>query len=141
MEKVLSHEMQEKLGHYISEEWKKKISEITSLPIGCFTFAVQSDTHFSVNSKENHANNLKALSHFIPLKFYANLGDYIKGYFMNEIGKIENTPDKTINANPYIPTEEVTVTNCGNLEFIVPPTPQFKDTVVYIDGVLQKKKS
>ena len=53
----------------------------------------------------------------------------------------ENTPDKTINANPYIPTQEVTVTNCGNLEFIVPPTPQFKDTVVYIDGVLQKKKS
>ena len=51
----------------------------------------------------------------------------------------ESTPDKTINANPYVPTEEVTVTNCGNLEFIVPPTPQFKDTVVYIDGVLQKK--
>ena len=53
----------------------------------------------------------------------------------------ENNPDKTINANPYIPTEEVYVTNCGSLEVIVPNTPQFKDTVFYVDGVLQKKKS
>ena len=50
----------------------------------------------------------------------------------------ENTPDKTINTNPYIPTEVVNVTNCGNLEVIVPPTPQFKDTKLYIDGVLQQ---
>ena len=49
----------------------------------------------------------------------------------------ENTPDKTINANPYIPTEVVNVTNCGNLTIIIPSTPQFKDTKVYIDGELQ----
>jgi hypothetical protein len=49
----------------------------------------------------------------------------------------ETNPDKSINANPYMPTEEVYVTNCGNLEVIVPPTPQFNDTKLYIDGVLQ----
>ncbi len=49
----------------------------------------------------------------------------------------ENKPDTTKNANPYSPTEEIYITNCGNLTIIVPGTPQFKNTKVYIDGVLQ----
>ncbi len=96
MKKIFSPEMQEKLGHYIPEEWQKGIEEMKANFSSDFTFAIQTDTHFSVNNKESHANNLKALSHFVPLEFYANLGDYIKGYFRNEIGKIENTPDKTM---------------------------------------------
>ena len=51
----------------------------------------------------------------------------------------EDHPNKAINANPYIPTKEVYLTNCGNLKFIVPSTLQFYDTVLYIDGTLQKK--
>jgi hypothetical protein len=50
----------------------------------------------------------------------------------------ENEPNKFQNANPYMPTEEIYITNCGNLRFIIPETPQFDDTKVYIDGVLQE---
>ncbi len=49
----------------------------------------------------------------------------------------EQTPDIFANANPYVPTEEIYITNCGNLEIIIPKTPQFKDVKVYIDGVKQ----
>ena len=49
----------------------------------------------------------------------------------------ENDPDKSENANPYMPTEEIYITNCGDLQIIVPNTPQFEDTKVYKDGVLQ----
>ena len=49
----------------------------------------------------------------------------------------ENNPDKAINANPYIPTKEVYVTNCGSLQVIIPPTPQFDDTKMYVDGELK----
>ena len=49
----------------------------------------------------------------------------------------ENDPDKTANANPYIPTEEIYITNCGSLQIIIPNTPQFEDVKVYIDGELQ----
>jgi hypothetical protein len=37
-----------------------------------------------------------------------------------------------------MPTEEIYITNCGTLKIIVPKTPQFDDTKVYIDGELQK---
>ena len=36
-----------------------------------------------------------------------------------------------------MPTEEIYITNCGTLHIIIPGTPQFEDTKVYIDGVLQ----
>ena len=104
--------MQEKLGHYIPENWQNGLHEIQTNPTSDFTFAVQSDTHFSVNSGESEANNLKALSHFIPLSFYANLGDYIKGYFRNEIGKIENTPDKTMKSLKEITCRYLDDANC-----------------------------
>ncbi len=48
----------------------------------------------------------------------------------------ENEPDKLVNANPYVPTEEIYVTNCGNLQIIVPDTPQFEDTKLYVEGKL-----
>ena len=50
----------------------------------------------------------------------------------------ETAPDKTDNINPYAPTKEVYVTNCGNLKIILPDTPQFKDTKLYIDGASQE---
>lgn len=112
MEKTLSTEMQEKLGHYIPEEWQSGIEKIKANASPNFTFAIQTDTHFSVNNKESHANNLKDLSHFIPFSFYANLGDYIKGYFKNEIGKIENTPDKTLYSLKELTSRYLDDANC-----------------------------
>jgi hypothetical protein len=50
----------------------------------------------------------------------------------------KETPDRTVNANPYVATEEIYVTNCGTLKIILPSTPQFDDTEFYIDGVSQK---
>ena len=49
----------------------------------------------------------------------------------------EDEPNTAANANPYIPTEEIYITNCGDLQIIIPNTPQFEDTKVYIDGKLQ----
>ena len=112
MKKTFSHEMQEKLGHYIPDSWQSGINELRANPSDDFTFAVQSDTHFSVNSAESDANNLKALSHFIPLRFYANFGDYIKGYFRNEIGRIENTPDKTMKSLKELTSRYLDDANC-----------------------------
>ena len=109
---VLSPEMQEKLGSYIPKDWQSGLAEINEDVPEDFMFAVQTDTHFSVNSGKNSANILKALSHFLPLKFYANFGDYIKGYFMNETGKIENTPDKTMQSLKEITSRYLDDANC-----------------------------
>ena len=49
----------------------------------------------------------------------------------------ENDIDNTTNLNPYVPTKEVYVNNCGDLVLIIPQTPQFEDTKLYIDGKLQ----
>ena len=49
----------------------------------------------------------------------------------------EGDADNTTNLNPYVPTKEVYVNNCGDLVLIIPQTPQFEDTKLYIDGKLQ----
>ena len=49
----------------------------------------------------------------------------------------KDTPNKNTNANPYVPTEKVYLTNCGDLKFVIPDTPQFDDTELYINGVAQ----
>ena len=51
----------------------------------------------------------------------------------------EETPDNTVNANPYIGTKKVIVINGDTskpLNIIWPTTPQFKDMDVIVDGVL-----
>ena len=48
-----------------------------------------------------------------------------------------STPDGTTNLNPYVPTREVYLNDSGELVLIIPDTPQFKDTKLYIDGALQ----
>ena len=51
----------------------------------------------------------------------------------------EETPDKTVNANPYIGTKSVTVVNkdpSNPLNIVWPLTPQFKDMDVTVDGVV-----
>lgn len=50
----------------------------------------------------------------------------------------EGDPDNSINANPYVPTEELYINNCGDLQIIIPDTPQFDDIKVYVDGELQE---
>ena len=50
----------------------------------------------------------------------------------------EDEPDTMTNANPYVTTKEIYVTDCGDLEIILPNTPQFEDTRLYIDGTLQE---
>ncbi len=50
----------------------------------------------------------------------------------------EEEPNRATNANPYITTKEIYVTNCGDLQIVLPSTPQFKNTDLYIDGVLKE---
>ena len=49
----------------------------------------------------------------------------------------KDTPATNTNTNPYVTTKEIYVTNCKDLQVILPPTPQFKNTELYVDGVLQ----
>ena len=44
------------------------------------------------------------------------------------------TVDNTTNLNPYMPIEEVYITNSPGVTFIFHKTPQFQDMKVYIDG-------
>jgi hypothetical protein len=46
----------------------------------------------------------------------------------------KDEPNKARNANPYIPPKYIDIKNCGDLKVVVPPTPQFKNTKVTIDG-------
>ena len=87
--------MLETLQNYIPSSWNSDIARIPEEPNG-FMFAIQTDTHFSVESGASAGNSIKALSNVVPISFYANLGDYIKGYYANESGKIENTPENTL---------------------------------------------
>ena len=52
--------------------------------------------------------------------------------------------DKVINSvenlNPYKPCETITITNCGDLKLILPETPQFKETVITVDGEIYNGK-
>ncbi len=50
----------------------------------------------------------------------------------------KDTPATNTNANPYVTTKEIYVTNCKDLEVILPKTPQFENTELYIDGILQE---
>lgn len=83
------------LDSYIPSSWDAGIAQIPEEPEG-FMFAVQTDTHFSVNSGIQAGNSIKALSNFVPLSFYVNLGDFVKGYYSGEEGKVENTPENTL---------------------------------------------
>ena len=49
----------------------------------------------------------------------------------------KDTPATNTNTNPYVTTKEIYVTNCKDLQVILPSTPQFKNTELYVDGVLQ----
>ena len=109
---VLSPEMQEKLGGYIPKKWQSGIDEIMSNVPDDFMFAVQTDTHYSTLSGGTTANNLKALSHFIPLSFYANLGDYIKGYYAGDAGKSDNTPELTMTSLKELTVRYLEDANC-----------------------------
>ena len=46
----------------------------------------------------------------------------------------KDEPNKAKNVNPYVPTKIVEIKDCGDLKVVVPPTPQFKNTKVFIDG-------
>ena len=109
---ILSPEMQKKLGSYMPKSWQTGIDEINEALPDDFMFAIQTDTHFSVTSGNQSANCLKALSHYIPLSFYANLGDYIKGYYQGETGKEENTPEKTMQSLKELTNRYLTDANC-----------------------------
>ncbi len=68
-------------------------------------------------------------------------GDYLCDNLINNskcMGYKDSVP-KNANANPYVSTKKVYVTNCGDLKVILPDTPQFEKTEFYIDGVSQKE--
>ena len=46
----------------------------------------------------------------------------------------KDEPDKTANANPYIAPKTIDIRNCGDLDVIIPPTPQFAKTKITING-------
>lgn len=109
---VLSPEMQAKLGKYIPNNWKGGIDEIMSAIPDDFMFAIQTDTHFSVVNGGNTGNQIKALSHFVPLSFYANLGDYIRGYYQGDAGKADNTPELTMQSLKELTSRYLDDANC-----------------------------
>lgn len=109
---VLSPEMQQKLGKYIPKNWQSGIDEINEAIPDDFMFAIQTDTHYSTLNGGTTANNIKALSHFIPLSFYANLGDYIKGYYQGEAGKTDNTPELTMQSLKELTSRYLDDANC-----------------------------
>jgi hypothetical protein len=57
-------------------------------------------------------NALKALSHYLPLSFYMHLGDYIKGYYSGEQGKLQNTPENTMTSLLELTDRYMTDANC-----------------------------
>ena len=109
---VLSPEMHQKLGKYIPKNWQSGIDEINEAIPDDFMFAIQTDTHYSTLNGGTTANNIKALSHFIPLSFYANLGDYIKGYYQGEAGKTDNTPELTMQSLKELTSRYLDDANC-----------------------------
>ena len=82
--------MNEQLLSYIPSGWKPNMTAINAQKGNRFTFVIQSDTHFSELSSPIACHNVKALSHFVDLAFYANLGDLTRGY----MDVVVNTPEK-----------------------------------------------
>lgn len=105
---ILSEEMQQKLGHYVPASWKTKLEQITIEDQDTFIFALQTDTHFSIANNDSAVNNIKALSHFIPLDFIANTGDLVKGY----LDATENTPENTKNSMDELVRRYTEDVNC-----------------------------
>lgn len=94
---VLSEEMQKKMSKYLPTKWPAVINQIMDNITDDFMFVVQSDTHYSVAKDDAKVGyNIAALSHYLPLSCFLQLGDYIKGYYAGEAGKAENTPELTM---------------------------------------------
>lgn len=62
--------------------WANTVQTIQEAQGKKFIFAIQTDTHFSINdiTDGERGNNLKLLTNYIGLDFVANLGDIIRGY-------------------------------------------------------------
>lgn len=82
--------MQMKWFPFLPQNWKSEIETARAGISGKFAFAIQTDTHFSELSSPLSCYNLKALSHFVDLDFFANLGDLTRGY----MDVVVNTPEK-----------------------------------------------
>ena len=92
---VLSPDMQTKMKKYMPAAWLAKLPGIAPniSDKGTFAFAVQTDTHYTIDSTYQQTMRcLKAITHYLPLDFIANTGDLIKGYQAVE----ENTPEKSV---------------------------------------------
>lgn len=84
------NDMQKRLSVHLPESWNKGIEQANASKNTLFSFAIQTDTHFSELSSAKACLNLKALSHFVDLAFFANLGDLTRGY----MDVVVNTPEK-----------------------------------------------
>ena len=105
---VLAEEMQAKLGHFVPDAWKTRVEQLAFGDEDTFIFAVQTDTHFSIANNDSAVNNVKALSHFMPLDFIANTGDLVKGYM--EVN--ENSPENTRNSMKELVRRYTEDVNC-----------------------------
>lgn len=78
-----------KMSSYLGN-WSGKINDIKTQQQNKFTFAIQTDIHYYDLDDTMTANNLAALSNFVELDFYANLGDLVRGYSIQDIDSPEN---------------------------------------------------
>ena len=46
----------------------------------------------------------------------------------------KDEPNKAKNVNPYVPPKYIEIKNVGDLKVVIPPTPQFRNTKITIDG-------
>lgn len=68
--------------------WLSKIEDIKTTQKKCFTFGVQTDTHFdSETATPQIANTLRRLTSKINMDFICNLGDIIRGYSADSLDK------------------------------------------------------
>lgn len=80
----ISEALKKEYYGYINQSWRDKIDEIEATRGDDFTFLIQTDPHFWVETDKRNVNNAKSFSHYVELDFVGCLGDLIRGYAYDE---------------------------------------------------------
>ena len=83
------------------------------------------------NPNETHFPVVDQLKCFCDSGFNDTDGD---GLCDNNKCGFPETANEFININPYTPTKNIYITNSPGLKFIMPKTPQFEYTKLYVEG-------
>ena len=92
----------------LPDAWASKVQDIQSAQGKKFCFAIQTDTHYALDSDAYYGNNLKALTNHVGFDFVANLGDIIRGY----ADEVTDSPENTRAAMTQIMCRYVTGISC-----------------------------